>query len=53
MLVEARRREQGKIAVPDNIDFYKLSFEEKKSVAAQFIRRIEIDADSAEIVWNV
>ena len=52
MLVEARRREQGKVAVPDNIDFYKLSFEEKKSVAAQFIRRIEVEADSAEIVWN-
>ena len=52
MLVEAQRREQGKVVVPDNIDFYKLSFDEKKSVAAQFIRRIEVEADSAEIVWN-
>ena len=52
MLVEARRREQGKVAVPENIDFYKLSFEDKKSVAAQFIRRIEVEADAAEIVWS-
>ena len=51
-LVEARKREQGKVVVPDNIDFYRLSFEEKKSVAAQFIRRIEIETDAAEIVWS-
>ena len=52
MLVEARKREQGRVVVPENIDFYKLPFEEKKAVAAQFIRRIEIEADSAEIIWS-
>lgn len=52
-LLEARRREKGKVVIPENVDFYKLSFEEKKTVAAQFIRRIEVEGDSAEIIWNV
>ena len=30
-----------------------LSFEEKKAVAAQFIRRVEAAENFAEIIWNV
>lgn len=52
-LLEARRREKGRPAVPDSLNFMKLSFEEKKTVAAQFIRRIEVKEDAAEIVWAV
>lgn len=52
-LLEARRREKGKVVIPENVNFNQLSFEEKKAVAAQFIRRIEVDDDSAEIIWNV
>ena len=32
---------------------YRMSFEEKKIVAAQFIERIEVTEDSAEIKWAV
>ena len=33
--------------------FDDLSFEDKKTVAAQFVRRIEIDGDDVEVLWNV
>ena len=33
--------------------FSELSFEEKKIVAAQFIERIEVSDNSAEIKWTV
>lgn len=52
-VLEERRRQQ-KRAIPSSvIDFSKLDFEEKKVVAAQFIRRIEVNSDSAEILWDV
>ena len=31
---------------------FSLSFEKKKAVAAQFIRRVEAGENFAEIVWN-
>ena len=37
----------------EKLVFSELSFEEKKAVAAQFIRRIEVAEDSAEIIWAV
>lgn len=52
-ILEAQRREQKRPAVPSSIDFPSLSFEEKKAVAAQFIRRVEVSENSAEIIWNV
>ena len=39
--------------LPEKLVFGELSFEEKKAVAAQFIRRIEVAEDSAEIIWAV
>lgn len=38
---------------PQRINFAALSFAEKKAVAAQLIRRINISDDSAEIHWTV
>ena len=39
--------------MPEKLVFSDLSFEEKKIVAAQFIERIEISENSAEIKWAV
>ena len=52
-LLEAQRREKKRVAVPVTLDFPALSFEEKKLVAAQFIRRIDVSEDGAEIIWNI
>ena len=52
-LLEAQKRRQSRPALPDKLVFSKLSYEEKKMVAAQFIRRIEVYEDHAEICWNV
>ena len=52
-LLEARKRRQSRPVLPDKLVFSRLSFEEKKIVAAQFIRRIDIDGDHAEICWNI
>ena len=52
-LRQAQRRESGRIPLPEKLVFSELSFEEKKTVAAQFIRRIEVAEDSAEIIWAV
>ena len=52
-LRQAQRRESGRIPLPEKLVFGELSFEEKKAVAAQFIRRIEVAEDSAEIIWAV
>ena len=53
VLLEARKRQQSKPVLPDKLVFGALAFEEKKMVAAQFIRRIEVVGDSVEIFWNV
>ena len=52
-LLEAQRREKKRVAVPVTLDFPALSFAEKKVVAAQFIRRIDVSEDGAEIIWNI
>ncbi len=52
-LLESQRREQAKPAYPKVVSFGSLSFEEKKTVAAQFIRRVDVDEDSAQVVWAV
>ena len=52
-LRQAQRREAGRVPLPEKLVFSELSFEEKKTVAAQFIRRIEVAEDSAEIIWTV
>ena len=52
-LLEARKRENRRAALPKKLVFDELSFEEKKLIAAQFIRRIEVGDDCAEILWKV
>ena len=47
------KREKSRPAMPEKLVFSELSFEEKKIVAAQFIERIEVTEDSAEIKWTV
>lgn len=54
-LFETRKRErQGSLTMQKNIlIFSKLGFEEKKIITSQFINRIEVGQNSAEIKWNV
>ena len=52
-ILASRKREKSRPAIPDKLVFSELSFEEKKIVAAQFIERIEVTEDSAEIKWAV
>ena len=52
-LLAARKRQASRPRLPDKLDFASLSFEEKKAVAAQFIERIEVKRDSAEVKWAV
>lgn len=52
-LLESRKREQNRPVLPDKLIFSQLSFEEKKTVAAQFIERIEVSEQSAEIKWKI
>lgn len=47
------KREKSRPTLPDTLVFYELSFEEKKLVAAQFIERIEIAENAAEIKWKL
>ncbi|MGM9614730.1 MAG: recombinase family protein [Oscillospiraceae bacterium] len=50
---EEEKRVQCRPHLPEKLIFSKLSFEEKKLVAALFIRRIEVGDNLAEIFWNV
>ena len=52
-LIEAQQREEKKASAPQALDFDHLSFEEKKAVAAQLIRRIDVGEDSAVLTWTV
>lgn len=52
-ILASRKREKSRPAIPDKLVFSELSFEEKKIVAAQFIERVEVTEDSAEIKWAV
>ncbi len=52
-LLESRKRTESRPVLPDKLIFSRLSFEEKKVVAAQFIERIEVSEQSAEIKWKI
>ena len=52
-ILEERKRDKRRPALPQKLVFDLLTFEEKKTVAAQFIRRIDVGNDTAEIIWNV
>ena len=49
---QSRSRSRGR-GHTDRIHFSSLDFEEKKLVAAQFIRAIKLNGDRAEVIWNV
>lgn len=53
MILESQKREQRHAILVDKLDFLSLSFEEKKLVAAQFIEKIYVGEDAAEVVWRV
>jgi hypothetical protein len=52
-LLVARKRDSSRPSLPQKLVFEQLSFEQKKIVAAQFIRRIEVGDEKAEIIWKV
>lgn len=52
-VLEAQKREQSRPNLPDKLDFPRLAFEEKKMVAAQFIEKINVGEDAAEVIWRV
>ena len=51
LLAEMKRR-NDRIEPQEKLEFSSLSFEGKKTVAAQFIRRIDVSGENAEIFWN-
>ena len=52
-LLEARKRERNRVSLPEKLSFPDLSLEEKKLLAAQFIERIEVGENSAEVKWLI
>lgn len=52
-LLEKQNRQRSRPAIPDKLVFSALSFDEKKIVASQFIRRINLYEDDVEICWNI
>ena len=52
-ILAARRRENNRTEFPAKLLFADLPFEDRKAVAAQFIRRIEMDGENVEVIWNV
>ena len=52
-VLECRKRDSRRPILPHKLVFEALSFEEKKLVAAQFIRRIEVGDDTAQVIWNI
>lgn len=52
--LERRVRLRVRPALPEqHLNFIFLSFEEKKLVAAQFIKEIELSGDLAKVIWNI
>lgn len=52
-LLEEKHRAESRLELPGRLVFGDLNFQEKKQVAARFIRRIDLSQDGAEIHWNV
>lgn len=49
---EDRRPRDARLR-PDRLRFAPLGFEQKKLVAARFIREIRLEGDSAVVDWNI
>ena len=52
-LLETQKRHQSRPKLPDKLVLLTISFDEKKIVASQFIRRIDLYETDVEIYWNV
>ena len=52
-ILAVRKREKSRPILPEKLVFSDLNFEEKKLVAAQFVERINIAENSAEVKWSV
>ena len=52
-LLEKQNRHQSRPKLSDKLIFSALSFDEKKIVASQFIRRINLYENDVEICWNI
>lgn len=52
-ILESHARQKARVVIPEKLVFSQLAFEEKKLVAAQFIQRINVGENDAEIVWRV
>ena len=52
LLLTEIQRKDSRIALPEKLRFAELSFDEKKTVTAQFIRRISVADDSVSIRWT-
>ena len=53
VILDHRKRERSRPDLPDRLDFPALTFEEKKLVAAQFIEKINVGENAAEVIWRV
>ncbi len=52
-VLDAQTREKSRARIPDKLVFSQLSFDDKKMVAAQFIDRINVGENGAEVMWNI
>ena len=52
-LLNRQDRRHTRTPAISRLKFEPLDFEQKKVVAAQFIREVRLENDSAEVVWNV
>ena len=53
LLDEQAKRQAGPRLRPEHLKFELLEFDEKKLVAAQFIREVRLADDTAAVLWNV
>ena len=52
-VLRQRQREKQRPHLPERVVFNDLPFDEKKLVAAQFIRRVEVSEHTAHVEWAV
>ena len=53
LLEKQNRLQRYPKQLPGRLKFGPLDFEQKKLVAAQFIREIRLSGETAEVIWNI
>ena len=53
LLAQQAQRSDSPAAKRKHLKFASLDFEQKKLVAAQFIREIRLSGEAAEVIWNI